>query len=105
MTYLPPPPPQPPYMPPPPPLPPPRRRRFPLFWLAFTAVQVIFLVWVIGGANAAQDTGPDCGQACQAGTDAGTVIGVAVVVALWIGVDLLLLLGRVVVMLSRRRSR
>ena len=73
------------------PVAPPKEKRHIFRWV-FLAIQVLFLVWIIGGLSA---TGPECGpslsaEACQAAQGIGTGIGVALIVALWIAVDFIL---------------
>ena len=65
-----------------------RHRRFPrwrpLTWLIL-AFNVVMLVWLIAGVNAASGAGDDCGaqQACQDANDVGTAIGAGLIVFLW----------------------
>ena len=95
----------------------------------FLAIQALFLVWVIAGIATAHNA-PDAhtvAQVCghggwqglfqsysdckvhyanglkQAG-EAGTAIGVALVVGLWVAVDVILGIGRLIVVTARRRS-
>jgi len=93
-----------------------RRRRVPVFAIIFLAVQVLFLVWIIGGASgglsSANDvdcTGMSAGEcndlksAAQSGAQAGTAIGVALIIALWAATDIILGISYMVVRLSRSR--
>ncbi len=72
----------------------PRKKRRVFLWF-FLAVQVLFVVWIVGGASQASG-GPtgDCGslsvEVCNDAQDIGTGIGVAMVVMLWMVVDFLL---------------
>jgi hypothetical protein len=109
-------------------LPKPRKRRRVFMW-SFLAVQALFLTWVIVGM-ATIHTGPshaDLASACyhhnwwplfksqadcithygKALNDAGTIgkgIGLALVLGLWVVVDIILGIGRLVVLTARRRS-
>lgn len=76
-------------------------------WI-FLAVQVIFLIWVITGANSNKNS-KDCaglsGEAlktCQDAGTAGTAIGVGLIIGLWVAVDVILGITYVIVRLSRR---
>ena len=105
----------------------PRKRRRIFMWV-FLAIQVLFVVWVIGGimshtgattaeVNAGCLHGAWQGlfqsqQDClvhyrnglnQAAT-AGTAIGVGIVIVFWAIVDIILGIGRWVVLSSRRRQ-
>lgn len=98
--------PQPQYPPPNPGLAPARKRHHIFRWF-FLIVQVIFLIWIIAGAHSATSN-VHCQYLnhhdCQQAADVGTSIGVAVIVFLWIGIDLVLLVGRLLVLLGRKRS-
>lgn len=54
----------------------------------FFAVQAIFLIWLMGGLNDA--------------ADAGKGIAVGLIIGLWVAVDVILGIGRIVVLLGRR---
>ena len=109
---------------------PPRKRHRVFLWF-FLAVQAVFLVWVIAGAstgsgNAAQGraqavqqcsgTGwqglyssyPECVTQLSSlyggASNAGTAVGVGIVISLWVAADVILGVGRIVVVSSRRRS-
>jgi hypothetical protein len=110
------------------PAPKPRKRRRVFMW-TFLAIQALFLAWVIVGM-ATVHTGPshaDLASACyyhnwwplfksqadcvthygKALNDAGTIgkgIGLALVLGLWVVVDVILGIGRLVVLTARRRS-
>lgn len=85
--------------PPPPPPPPavtptmqPKKKKRVFLWV-FLAVQLLFIVWILGGASGGA-TGTDCGtldqESCDAATAIGTGIGVFFIVALWMIVDFLM---------------
>jgi hypothetical protein len=83
-----------------------RTKRHHVFAWFFLAVQALFLFWVIAGANSTS-TG-DCtglsAQECHDATSTGTALGIGLVIALWIGVDLVLGVIRIIVLLSRRKG-
>jgi hypothetical protein len=92
-----------------PPLPPPptRKRRHVFRWI-FLAVQVLFLVWIIGGIASSGGTPPSCvgmtGQdltTCQDAGHLGTTFGVALIVFFWLAVDVILAVGHLI---FRKRS-
>lgn len=84
----------------------PKKKRRIFMWV-FLAIQVLFIVWLIGGGISASDTS-DCvgvnADACEAGTAIGTGIGIALILGLWCIVDLLLGVGYAVYRLARRNS-
>lgn len=72
----------------------PDKKKRHIFRWFFLAVQILFLVWIIGGASDAAD---NCDgkigaalDACQAGTAVGAGIGVALIIGLWLAVDAIL---------------
>lgn len=86
-----------------------------LFLYVFLAIQVLFVVWLVAGIHGAPSVpahcydaqhniditrGDDCASA--AGGDVGTAVGAGLVFGLWVGVDIILGIGRIVVVLSRR---
>jgi ABC-type Fe3+ transport system permease subunit len=86
----------------------PRRRRRVFLWF-FIGVQILFLIWIVAGANSAASDHSTCGsldaQSCQSAKDAGTAIGVGLLIALWAFIDFILLAIYLVVRLSRRDRR
>jgi hypothetical protein len=78
-----------------------------VFLWTFLAIQALFLAWIIAGIVATRDPG-NCGsldaQTCRNATDAGAAIGVGLIVFLWAAMDVILGVGRWVVVSSRRRS-
>jgi ABC-type Fe3+ transport system permease subunit len=84
----------------------PRKPRRVFLW-AFLAVQLIFLLWVLLGAQSGAGTPDDCGtlsrEACNDADNAGTAIGVGIVIALWAAVDIILGITYAVYRLARRR--
>ena len=87
--------------------PPKRRRRFPLFWLAFTVVNVGLIAAMIVSANQTV-SGRHCqglpAKDCLAATQAGVGIGFVVFLVLLILIDIAALIGRLIVS-SHRRHR
>lgn len=87
---------------------PPRKRRRVFMWV-FLAIQVLFIVWLIGGISNGHTAAANCHdqflthKECADATDAGTAIGVGLVMALWCVVDFLSFVTWLVVRLSRRR--
>ncbi|HEY2296148.1 MAG TPA: hypothetical protein VGH43_00355 [Jatrophihabitans sp.] len=89
-----------------PPAPPARKRRHIFRW-AFLAVQAGFVIWIIAGAHAASSPSDCSGLSahdCQAAANAGTAIGVGLIIVFWILLDLVLLVSRIVVLLSRKKG-
>ncbi|GAA1993542.1 hypothetical protein GCM10009817_39810 [Terrabacter lapilli] len=89
--------------PPPPPAPPKKKKR--IFMWVFLAVQAIFLLWIIAGANSASSTPCTGGlskENCDAATAVGTGIGVMLIVGLWAVVDFFMVIIWAVVRLSSR---
>jgi hypothetical protein len=106
----------------------PARRKRRVFMWVFLAIQVLFLAWLIIGLVTIQ-TGPshadlvsgcyngnwqglfksqhDCvvhyGGALNTAGQAGKAIGAGLVIGLWVAVDVILGVGRLVVVTSRRR--
>jgi hypothetical protein len=107
---------------------PPRKRRRIFMW-SFLALQALFVAWIIV-AIATAHNGPDLAtvhRGCDAGAwqglfkshadcmthyasglqqagDAGTAIGIGLVIGLWVAADVILGIGRLVVVLARRKS-
>jgi hypothetical protein len=64
----------------------------PLTWVILT-VQVLFVIWLIAGFNAASDSTcskADYADACRAGEAIGTGIGIGIIIFLWALVDVIL---------------
>jgi hypothetical protein len=72
-----------------------KHRVFP--WI-FLAIQIIFLVWIILGAN----SGGDCPEGQEGACEAGTAIGIGLIIALWVAVDIILGLTYIVFRMFRR---
>ncbi len=92
--------------PPPPPSIAPQKKRRVFLWV-FLAVQVLFIVWVVGGASTGSGTPTDCGvldeETCNAASDIGTGIGVFMVIVLWAIVDFFMAVVYGVYRLASRR--
>lgn len=84
----------------------PKKKRRVFLWF-FLAVQVLFIIWIVGGASTGAGTPEDCGtlseEACNAASDIGTSIGVALIVGVWVVVDFLLAVIYGVYRLATRR--
>jgi hypothetical protein len=80
--------------------------RFRVFTWIILAINVLFLIWIIGGASSAADNCDgqvgDALEACQAGTAVGAGIGVALIIGLWVAVDLIL---GILWLITRRKTR
>ncbi len=85
--------------------PPPKKKKRIFLWI-FLAVQLLFIVWIIGGIASAGGDPSDCGslskQACNDAEDIGTGIGIAFVIVFWCIVDFLLAVGYGVYRLAKR---
>lgn len=82
------------------------RKQRRIFMWSFLAVQALYVVWIITGIHAGATTAtPGCTDPdlCHAAAQAGTAIGAAMVVMLWVLTDIILGIGRWVVLTSRRR--
>lgn len=75
-----------------------RRRKRRIFPWIFLAIQILFLIWIIAGAN----SGGDCPPGREGACEAGTAIGVGLIIALWVAVDIILALTYLVFRLFRR---
>ena len=77
-----------------------------LFVYFFMAVQVLFLVWIItAGHSAANDIHHTASNGDRAAKEVGTTIGIGLVVGLWVATDVILGIGRFVVLFSRRSGK
>lgn len=70
----------------------PVKKKHRVFWWIFLAIQVLFVVWIIAGANA-NSGHAHCqyltAQTCAAATDTGTAIGVGLIIGLWVATDII----------------
>jgi hypothetical protein len=86
---------------------PPRKRRRVFLWV-FLAVQVVFVVWVIGGIASGHGAAAGCHdqyltrQQCASASEAGTAIGVGLVIVFWAAADVILGVGYGVYKIARR---
>jgi hypothetical protein len=82
----------------------PKKKR--IFLWFFLAVQVLFLIWVIAGAQTGAGQPSDCGnlsaKTCNDASDTGTAIGVALIIVAWCAVDFLLGVVYFIYRLGRR---
>jgi hypothetical protein len=106
----------------------PRKRKRVFLW-TFLAVQAIFVAWLVIGLATAHNapsaatvhqgcdhgawqglftSHADCMQHYASGLhqagNAGTAIGAALVIGLWVGTDVILGIGRLVVITARRKA-
>ncbi|MFK4069154.1 hypothetical protein [Streptomyces sp. NPDC029674] len=97
-------------VPPPPGHPPgaPRGRRphwRPLTWVIL-AFNLLMLLWLVAGVNAASSEGEKCvGKACEAGNDIGTLIGTGVILFFWMAGAVILAVIWLVTNANFRRDR
>lgn len=75
-----------------------QRRKHRVFPWIFLGIQILFLVWIIVGANSAGS----CPEGQEGACEVGTVIGAGLVIALWVAVDIILGLTYMVFRLLRR---
>jgi hypothetical protein len=63
----------------------------PLTWVIL-AVQVLFIIWIVAGANSASDScsTDEYSDACRAGQAIGMAIGMGLIIFLWALVDVIL---------------
>lgn len=84
----------------------PAKKKKRVFLWVFLAVQVLFLVWIIGGVASGSGDTTDCGtlsqQACNDAQNVGTGIGVFFVIVFWMMVDFLLAVGYLIYRIARR---
>lgn len=84
----------------------PAKKKKRVFLWVFLAVQLLFLVWIIGGVASGSGDATDCGtlsqQACNDAQNVGTGIGVFFVIVFWMMVDFLLAVGYLIYRIARR---
>jgi len=76
-----------------------------IFMWVFLAIQAIFLIWIIAGANSSGSTACTGGLSqsdCDAAHAVGTGIGVMLIVGVWAVVDFFMVIIWAVVRLSSR---
>ncbi len=82
----------------------PAKKKKRIFLWVFLAIQLLFIVWIIGGMSSS-DAG-DCGsldaETCEAANDVGTGIGVFIIIVFWMMVDFLLAVGYGIYRLAKR---
>ena len=68
----------------------PKKNRRIFLWF-FLAVQLLFIIWIIGGLASSSGDATDCGsldqETCNAAADVGAGIGVFLIVVFWFFVD------------------
>lgn len=85
----------------------PTRSRRRVFMWSFLAVQGVYVAWLIVGLATATPAAGCTGQyadVCTQAGQVGTAIGAGIVVFLWVVTDVILGIGRWVVLTSRRRN-
>ncbi|MGC5531740.1 hypothetical protein [Streptomyces sp. SR-10] len=85
-----------------------RKKHHRIFLWVFLAVQALFLVWIITGANSNDHAScegmvGDALTTCQNAGDVGTAVGVGLIIALWVAVDIILGITYGVYRLARRQ--
>lgn len=84
----------------------PKKRKRVFMW-SFLVIQAIFLIWIIAGIAYAGGNTDTCGtlsaQTCADASNVGTAIGVGLVIGLWVAVDVILGISRLIVVHSRRK--
>ena len=81
----------------------PRKKRRVFLWV-FLAIQVIFLVWLIVGISSVAHSHDCTGLTpaeCTSAKQVGGTIGAGLVVALWVATDVILGIGRFIVLTAR----
>src|SRR5215831_18546243 len=82
---------------------PPRNRHRVFMWF-FLALQAIFLAWLIGGIANNVGMRTHGSEAAQTGAQMGTTLGFVLVFGVWIGVDFILGIGRLIVLTARKHK-
>jgi len=85
----------------------PVKKRKRVFMWIFLAVQVLFVVWLIAGANTSVDPATATALSAEAAQSAATVgkgIGMMLIFGMWIGVDFILGVTYLIVRLARKSS-
>jgi hypothetical protein len=86
-----------------------RKRRRVFMW-SFILVQLLFVAWLIAGIattahGASTCTDPALTHAeCASAAEVGGTIGVGLVIGLWVALDVILGIGRLVVITARRHG-
>lgn len=85
---------------------PPVKQKKRVFLWVFLAIQVLFIIWIIGGVSSSAGDATDCGsldqETCNAAEDVGTSIGVGILIAFWAVVDIILGVGYGIYRLAKR---
>lgn len=87
----------------------PKKKKRVFMW-AFIAVQVLFILWLVGGVGGADSAAQCAGKTseyftqadCEAASQVGTGIGAAIVLLLWAVVDFIMAVTYLIVRLARR---
>lgn len=70
----------------------------------FLAVQALFIAWMITGFVGNWGGMTTGNEASQFGAQVGTTIGAGLMFGLWVGVDVILGIGRLIVLTSRKNK-
>ena len=86
----------------------PAKKKHHIFRWFFLALQALFILWIVTGANATKH-GTNCGTlsqtTCDQAAHVGGGIGIALIIIVWFIVDVVVLLARMAVLLSRRNDK
>jgi hypothetical protein len=74
-----------------------------LFLYVFLLVQALFIVWIIGGAQSAHCDAQGS-QLDNSACTAGAGIAIGLIIGLWVAADVILGVGRLVVVTTRKHS-
>ena len=78
-----------------------------IFMWFFLAVQAIFIAWLVSGIVSVSHGTCDpslTANACTATKEIGGGIGAALIIGLWVAVDVILGIGRLILMFARRKG-
>jgi hypothetical protein len=84
----------------------PRKHKRIFMWF-FLAVQAIFIAWLVSGIASVSHGACDpslTANACTATKEIGGGIGAALVIGLWVAADVILGIGRLIVVFARRKG-
>jgi len=73
-----------------------------VFWWLFLAIQILFVIWLVTGLVKTGQT-QAVGSAAVAGKDIGRTIGAGLIIGLWVAVDVILGVGRLIYITARGR--
>lgn len=77
-----------------------------IFLWVFLVIQLLFIIWIIGGVGTTSGDATDCGgldqETCDTAEDVGASIGVFFIILFWMMVDFLLAVGYGIYRLAKR---